>query len=68
MQKRNGENPPININNKTERGPDHFPFLGVKSSGIGVQGIKYSIEAMTRRKGSIINFKKQGILPYFLNI
>ena len=48
----------VQINNKTERGPDHFPFLGVKSSGIGVQGIKYSIESMTRRKGIVINLKK----------
>ena len=29
----------VQINNKTERGPDNFPFLGVKASGIGVQGI-----------------------------
>ena len=48
----------VQINNKTERGPDHFPFLGIKSSGIGVQGIKYSIESMTRRKGIVINLKK----------
>ena len=45
----------VQINNKTERGPDHFPFLGVKSSGIGTQGIKYSIEAMTRLKAIVIN-------------
>ncbi|HHD9040543.1 TPA: NADP-dependent glyceraldehyde-3-phosphate dehydrogenase, partial [Streptococcus pneumoniae] len=37
----------VHINNKTQRGPDNFPFLGVKGSGAGVQGIKYSIEAMT---------------------
>lgn len=48
----------VQINNKTERGPDHFPFLGVKSSGIGTQGIKYSIEAMTRPKSIVINLKK----------
>lgn len=48
----------VQINNKTERGPDHFPFLGVKSSGIGVQGIKYSIEAMSRIKGIVLNIKK----------
>lgn len=36
----------VHINNKTQRGPDNFPFLGVKGSGAGVQGIKYSIEAM----------------------
>ena len=48
----------VQINNKTERGPDHFPFLGVKSSGIGVQGIKYSIEAMSRIKAIVLNIKK----------
>ena len=43
------------INNKPQRGPDHFPFLGIKGSGVGVQGIKYSLEAMTRLKPIIIN-------------
>ncbi|MDD4797896.1 MAG: NADP-dependent glyceraldehyde-3-phosphate dehydrogenase [Eubacteriales bacterium] len=45
----------VHINNKTERGPDHFPFLGVKASGMGTQGIRYSIEAMSRPKVVIIN-------------
>lgn len=27
----------VHINNKTQRGPDNFPFLGVKGSGAGVQ-------------------------------
>ena len=45
----------VQINNKTERGPDHLPFLGVKNSGIGVQGISYSIEAMTRLKSTVMN-------------
>lgn len=45
----------VQINNKTERGPDHFPFLGVKASGLGTQGIRYSIEAMTRSKAIVIN-------------
>ncbi len=45
----------VQINNKTERGPDHFPFLGVKSSGLGTQGIRYSIETMTRPKATVIN-------------
>lgn len=45
----------VQVNNKTERGPDHFPFLGVKKSGIGTQGIRYSIEAMTRLKATVIN-------------
>ena len=45
----------VQVNNKTERGPDHFPFLGVKASGIGTQGIKYSIESMSRPKAVVIN-------------
>lgn len=46
----------VQINNRTERGPDHLPFLGVKNSGIGVQGISYSIESMTRIKSTVLNF------------
>ncbi|WP_174614643.1 NADP-dependent glyceraldehyde-3-phosphate dehydrogenase [Virgibacillus ihumii] len=45
----------VQINGKTERGPDHFPFLGVKSSGVGVQGIRRSIESMTREKVTVLN-------------
>jgi glyceraldehyde-3-phosphate dehydrogenase (NADP+) len=45
----------VQINGKTARGPDHFPFLGTKSSGIGTQGVRYSIEAMTRTKSLVIN-------------
>ena len=45
----------VQINNKTERGPDHFPFLGVKASGMGTQGIHYSIESMTRPKAIVLN-------------
>lgn len=47
----------VQVNNKTERGPDHFPFLGVKASGMGTQGVKYSIEAMTRPKAVVINIE-----------
>ncbi|HHX61287.1 MAG TPA: NADP-dependent glyceraldehyde-3-phosphate dehydrogenase [Epulopiscium sp.] len=49
----------VQVNNKTERGPDHFPFLGVKSSGMGTQGVRYSIEAMTRPKAIVLNLNKQ---------
>jgi len=49
----------VQINNKTERGPDHFPFSGVKSSGMGIQGIRYSLEAMTRVKAMVINYEKK---------
>ena len=47
----------VHINNKTQRGPDNFPFLGVKGSGAGVQGIKYSIEAMTNVKSFVFDVK-----------
>ncbi len=48
----------VQVNGKTERGPDHFPFLGVKASGIGTQGIRYSIESMSRPKATVINLAK----------
>ncbi len=48
----------VQVNNKTERGPDHFPFLGVKSSGLGTQGIRYSIESMSRPKATVINLQR----------
>ncbi|MGM9986051.1 MAG: NADP-dependent glyceraldehyde-3-phosphate dehydrogenase [Bacillaceae bacterium] len=45
----------VQINGRTERGPDHFPFIGIKGSGMGAQGIKRSIESMTREKVTVIN-------------
>ena len=48
----------VQVNNKTERGPDHFPFLGVKASGMGTQGIRYSIESMSRPKATVINLRR----------
>ncbi|MFX1257393.1 MAG: NADP-dependent glyceraldehyde-3-phosphate dehydrogenase [Promethearchaeota archaeon] len=52
----------VQINGKSSRGPDHFPFLGVKSSGLGTQGIKYSIEAMSRPKVVVLNLTEKGKL------
>lgn len=48
----------VHINNKTQRGTDNFPFLGVKGSGAGTQGVKYSIEAMTRVKSTVFDIAK----------
>lgn len=45
----------VQINGSPQRGPDHFPFLGIKQSGIGVQGVRYSLEAMSRLKPVVIN-------------
>lgn len=38
----------LNINGSSQRGPDILPFTGVKKSGLNIQGIKYSLETMTR--------------------
>jgi glyceraldehyde-3-phosphate dehydrogenase (NADP+) len=45
----------VQINGSPQRGPDHFPFLGVKQSGVGVQGVRYSLLAMSRLKPVVIN-------------
>lgn len=45
----------IQINKKSERYPDNFPFLGVKKSGLGVQGVRWSIESMTKYKSVVDN-------------
>ncbi len=50
----------VQINAKTQRGPDHFPFMGTKSSGLGTQGTRYSIEAMTRMKSIVLNLSEKG--------
>ena len=46
----------VQINGKDARGPDHFPFLGAKKSGMGVvQGAKYLLQEMTRIKTTVLN-------------
>lgn len=45
----------VQINGSPQRGPDHFPFLGVKRSGVGVQGVRYSLEAVSRLKPVVLN-------------
>lgn len=45
----------VQINGSPQRGPDHFPFLGVKRSGIGVQGVRYALEEMSRLRPIVIN-------------
>ncbi len=47
----------VNINSKSSRGPDNFPFIGLKNSGMGVQGIRDSILSMTQPKSIVINMK-----------
>jgi glyceraldehyde-3-phosphate dehydrogenase (NADP+) len=45
----------ININDAPQRGPDYLPFLGIKDSGMGVQGIREALLSMTRHKGIVFN-------------
>ncbi len=52
----------VQINGQSSRGPDHFPFLGTKSSGMGTQGIKYAIEAMSRPRVIVMNLTERGKL------
>ncbi|MBN1800636.1 MAG: NADP-dependent glyceraldehyde-3-phosphate dehydrogenase [Candidatus Lokiarchaeota archaeon] len=52
----------VQINGQSSRGPDHFPFLGTKSSGLGTQGVKYAIEAMSRPKVVVMNLSEKGKL------
>ncbi|MFD7407861.1 aldehyde dehydrogenase family protein [Streptomyces sp. NPDC059866] len=47
----------VQVNGRTARGPDHFPFLGTKASGMGTQGVRPSIEAMTRVKSLVVNLR-----------
>jgi glyceraldehyde-3-phosphate dehydrogenase (NADP+) len=48
----------VQVNGPPARGPDHFPFQGVRDSGIGSQGIINSIDMMTKVKSVVINFAK----------
>jgi glyceraldehyde-3-phosphate dehydrogenase (NADP+) len=45
----------VQINAAPARGPDHFPFQGVRDSGIGSQGIRNSLEMMCKTKSTVIN-------------
>eukprot|EP00238_Polyblepharides_amylifera_P005820 CAMPEP_0196590148 /NCGR_PEP_ID=MMETSP1081-20130531/65725_1 /TAXON_ID=36882 /ORGANISM="Pyramimonas amylifera, Strain CCMP720" /LENGTH=496 /DNA_ID=CAMNT_0041913157 /DNA_START=316 /DNA_END=1806 /DNA_ORIENTATION=+ len=45
----------VQINSAPARGPDHFPFQGIKDSGIGSQGITNSISLMCKTKTTVIN-------------
>lgn len=45
----------VQINGSPQRGPDHFPFLGIRRSGLGVQGVRYSLEAMSRIQSIVMN-------------
>lgn len=45
----------VNVNAADSRGPDHFPFAGMKNSGFETQGLHFSIQNMTRTKSITLN-------------
>jgi glyceraldehyde-3-phosphate dehydrogenase (NADP+) len=51
----------VQVNGRTARGPDHFPFVGTKSSGMGTQGVRPAIEAMTRVKSLVVNLREKDL-------
>jgi len=48
----------VQINAKPDRGPDNFPFGGTKESGQYMQGIRETMDLMTRGKLTVINLHK----------
>jgi glyceraldehyde-3-phosphate dehydrogenase (NADP+) len=47
----------VQINARPDRGPDNFPFGGVKDSGQLMQGTIETLELMTRGKLTVLNLK-----------
>lgn len=45
----------INVNKSSSRSPDVIPFIGIKNSGFGTQGIADALYSMSRVKPFIIN-------------
>ena len=47
----------VHVNSFSERGPDYFPFTGVKQSGINVQGIKNALLTVTTSHGIVLHYR-----------
>lgn len=45
----------VHLNGPDQRAPDNFLFTGWKDSGLGDQGVRFSLEAMSRRRGVVHN-------------
>lgn len=56
----------IYINDMPRHGVGYYPFGGRKESGIGREGIGYSIEYVTAYKTIIYNYRGRGIWKYTL--
>ena len=56
----------VYINDMPRHGVGYYPFGGRKASGIGREGIGYSVEHVTALKTIVYNFKGKGIWKYLL--
>jgi len=56
----------IYINDMPRHGVGYYPFGGRKESGIGREGIGYSIEYVTAYKSIIYNYRGKGVWRYTL--
>ncbi len=54
----------VYINEYPRHGVGYYPFGGRKESGIGREGIGYSIEYVTAWKTIVFSYKGKGIWPY----
>lgn len=48
----------VQINSVTQRGPDHFPFQAQRDSGMNSQGVKYSLQVLSKLKSTVINLQE----------
>ncbi|MCS7132460.1 MAG: NADP-dependent glyceraldehyde-3-phosphate dehydrogenase [Aigarchaeota archaeon] len=54
----------IYINDMPRHGVGYYPFGGRKESGIGREGIGYSVEQVTAYKTIVYNFREKGVWRY----
>jgi glyceraldehyde-3-phosphate dehydrogenase [NAD(P)+] len=54
----------VYVNDVPRHGIGYFPFGGRKESGIGVEGIGYTMEYVTGHKSIVYNYKGKGIWEY----
>jgi len=54
----------IYINDMPRHGVGYYPFGGRKDSGIGREGVGYSIEYVTTYKTIVYNYREKGVWRY----